>query len=62
MKQPSFRNNKVFHSDTNQVLLQQGTRFATAMLHNKQVCYILVHIYVNCILKGRYNYSDINST
>jgi len=62
MKQPSLRNYTVFQSDTNQVLLQQGTRFATVKWHNKLVCYILVHNYINCILKGRYNYSDINST
>jgi len=39
-----------------QTKVQQGTRFATVKWHNK------LDIYVNSILKGRYNYSDINST
>jgi len=53
MKQPSLRNYRVFQSDTNQVLLQQGKRIATVKWHNKLAYYILVHIYVNCILKER---------
>jgi len=52
MKQPSLKNYRVFQSDTNHVLLQQGKGFATVKWHNKLVYSILVHIYVNFILQG----------
>jgi hypothetical protein len=53
MKLPPLKNYRLFQSDTNQVSPQQGTKFATVKWHNKLVYSILVHIYVNCILKGR---------